>query len=284
MPRRAGVLAALACGCAAAAVALWFAANDLAAGRELDAALRDDVYGLFPNLSRELLRGARSLADTLPFTIGASALVALGWLRGGRPLALCAALVLLVTNVVTQLAQPALAGSRHIDAGPATLHFAGSWPSGHAVAAMLLALGAIVVASPRLRRVTALVGLAYALGVGGALVALGSHLPSDVLAGYLVAAAFTAGGFGAYAWLHSGVAPAPERAASVGSARSPLVAPALGALAALAVLTAGVAKALVTRHDEVVHAIDSVPLAPGATAALAVVVALGAGAALVLRR
>jgi membrane-associated phospholipid phosphatase len=285
MLRRPGVLAALACGCALAAVALWFAANDLAAGRELDATLRDGIYGLFPNLSRELLRGARSLADTLPFAIGAAALVALAWLRGGRPFALCAALVLLAANVVTQLVQPALAGVRHVDLGAARLHFAGSWPSGHAVAAMLLALGAIVVASPRLRPVTALVGVAYALGVGGALVALGTHLPSDVLAGYLVAGAFTAAGAAAYAALRHRAVPAPKRAPrSVGSARSPLVAPALGALAALAVLATGVGKALVTRRDEVAHAIDNVPLALGATAALAVVVALGAGAALALRR
>ena len=194
MMRRPGVLAALACACAIATVALWFAVNDLAAGRELDAALRDGIDGLFPNVSPDLLRGARSLADALPFAIGATALVALAWLRAGRSFALGAAILLLVVNVVTQLSQPVLAGSRHVDLGAAQLHAAGSWPSGHAVAAMLLALGAIVVAGARLRPVTALVGLGYALGVGGALIALGGHLPSDILAGYLVAAAFTTAG------------------------------------------------------------------------------------------
>jgi membrane-associated phospholipid phosphatase len=284
MLRRPGVLAALACACAIATAALWIAVNDLAAGRALDAALRDGIDGLFPNLNPDLLRGVRSLADALPFAIGAAALVALAWLRRGRAVALGAAIVLLVANVATQLAQPALAGSRHVDPGAAQLHAAGSWPSGHAVAAMLLALGAIVVAGARLRPATALVGLGYALGVGAALVALGGHLPSDILAGYLVAAAFTAGGAAAYSRLHRRAAPAPARAHAVGSARSPLVAPALGALAATAVLAMGVGKALVTRPDEVAHAIDNVPLAPAAAAALAVVVALGAGAALVLRR
>jgi membrane-associated phospholipid phosphatase len=284
MARRPSVLAALACACAIATVALWFAVNDLAAGRELDAVLRADIDGLFPNISPDLLRGARSLADALPFAIGAAGLVALAWLRGGRTLAIGAAILVLAANVTTQIAQPALAGSRHVDLGAVQVHEAASWPSGHAVAAMLLALGAVVVAGARLRPVTALVGLVYALGVGAALVALGGHLPSDILAGYLVAAAFTTGGAAAYAGLGHRAAPGPDRAHGPGSARSPVVAPALGALAAIALFATAVGKALVTRRDEVAHAIGGVPPALGATAALTVVVALGAGAALVLRR
>jgi membrane-associated phospholipid phosphatase len=279
MLRRPGVLLALACGCATATVALWFAANDVAPGRELDASLADDLYGLFPRSLHELAQGASSLADPLEFAVAAGALVALAWLRAGRPLALCTALVLLAGNLVTQLLQPALSGARHVDLSGTQLSDAGSWPSGHGAAAMLLALGAILVAGPRLRAVTALAALVYALGVGVALVALRGHLPSDILAGYLVAAAFTAAGAAAYAVLRS-----PEHEPGRGPERSPVVAPALGALAAVAVLATGVGKALVTRRDEVASAIDKVPLALGATAALTVVVVLGAGTALVLRR
>jgi len=279
-----GVLLALACGCAIATVALWFAANDVAAGRELDATLADDLDGLFPRSSHELLQGASSLADLLPFAVAAGALVALAWLRAGRPLALCTAVVLLAANLVTQLLQPVLSGVRHVDLSGTQLSGAGSWPSGHGVAAMLLALGAIVVAGPRLRAVTALAGLGYALGVGVALVALRGHLPSDILAAYLVAAAFTAAGGAAYAVLCRRTPVAAEREPGRRPARSPVVAPALGALAAVAVLATGAGKALVTRRDEVASAIDKVPLALGTTAALAVAVVLGAGTALVLRR
>jgi len=278
MLRRPGVLLALACACAAATVALWFAANDVAAGRQLDAALADDLYGHLPRWSDELLQGASSLADPLPFAVAAGALVALAWLHAGRLLALCIALVLLAANVATQLLQPALSGSRHVDLSATRLPDAGSWPSGHGAAAMLLALGAILVAGQRLRAVTALVGLGYALGVGIALVALDAHLPSDIVAAYLVAAVFTAAGAAAYAVLRRH-APQAEP-----GARSPLVAPALGALAALAVFATGVGKALVTRRDEVASAIDKAPLALGATATLTVAVVLGAGAVLVLRR
>lgn len=278
MARGTAVAAALAAICALAVVALWFAANDLAAGRELDAAIGDAVHTGLADFSRELLKGVVSLADTLPIAVGSLALAALAWLRGGRRLALVAALVLLAANVATQLTQRALIESRRVDLTGTALEGSGSWPSGHAMAAMALALLAILVAGPRLRVLTAAVGLAYALGLGLALVALGGHLPSDVLAAYLVAAAFTLAGTVAYATLRED--PRTEAA----GARSPRVAPALGALAASAVLATGIGKALVTRRDEVARALDQVPLALAGATGLTIAVLIGAGAVLALRR
>ncbi len=271
---RPAVPAALAGACAIAVVGLWLGANELAAGRELDARAGAQLERLLLPIDRELLKGASSLADTLPFAVGAAALAALAWLRGGRRLAVPIALVLLLANVVAQVTQIALRGAQQ-PAFPAGSAAEGSWPSGHAAAAMLLALGAIVVAGPRLRAVTALAGLAYALGVGVALVGLGGHLPGDVLAGFATAAAFTAAGA---ALLARG--PQPSTA---GSSRSPLLAPALGALAGAAVFATGLGKALVTRRDEVA-AVAHAPLVLGAATALTLLVALGAGAALALRR
>ncbi len=278
MARAPAVPAALAAGCALAVVALWFAANDLAAGRELDAALADAIYSAFAGFNQELLKGASSLGDTLPIAVGSLALAALAWLRGGRRLALLVAFVLLAGNVATQLSQPALIAARHVDLTGTAIEGSGSWPSGHAMAAMLLALLAIVVAGPRLRVVTALVGLAYALGLGVAIVALGGHLPSDVAAAYLVAAAFTFAGAAVHAALPD------DRAADGARSRSPRVAPALGALAAAAVLASGIGKAVVTRRDEVARALDQAPLVLAGAAALTVAVLIGAGAVLVARR
>jgi hypothetical protein len=59
------VPAALAGVCALAVVALWFAANDFAAGRELDAAVGDELHTALAGLDVALLKGASSLADTL---------------------------------------------------------------------------------------------------------------------------------------------------------------------------------------------------------------------------
>src|SRR5207237_6468526 len=67
-----------------------------------------------------------------------------------------------------------------------------SFPSGHATVAMALAL-AVVVVSPRvLRAPLAVAGAVYAAAVGISLVALGWHYPSDVLGGFIVAAAWSA--------------------------------------------------------------------------------------------
>lgn len=281
--RRPAVLLALACAGVLATVGLWFAANDLAAGRELDAALGDALYGLAPAAAAEPLKGVSSLADELPFAVGAVGLAALAWLRGGRRLALFASLVLLLANLVTQLLQPVLADHRRVDFGGTSLTEIGSWPSGHATAAMLLALGAIVVAGPRLRPAAIIAGLAYALGVGGSLVALGGHLPGDVLAGYLVAGAFTAAGAAAYAASRGRATPADRRRAQP-RPRSGATAPALGALAAAAVLATGVGKAVLTRRDELATALDRVPLVLAAAGTLTLAVALAAGATLALRR
>jgi membrane-associated phospholipid phosphatase len=62
-----------------------------------------------------------------------------------------------------------------------------SWPSGHATAAMTLALCAIVVAPPRRRAATALVGVCLSVGLSHATLALTWHYPSDILGGFLVA-------------------------------------------------------------------------------------------------
>jgi|GEM_PF-1149595 len=282
MTLRPARLSTIAAACSIAVVVLWFAANDDAGGRRLDATIDGDLRGLFGDAAHELLQGASSLADTAPFAVGAAGLVGLAWLRGPRTLALWTAIVLLAANGMTQLAQPSLTAARHVDVSGTLLEPSGSWPSGHATAAMTLALCAIVVASPRLRAVTAVVGLAYALGVGGALIALGGHLPSDVLAAYLVAAAFTAAGLALYVVLMRRRETTVDSRPVARAVRSPRRAPAFGLLAGSTFFATGLGKAFVTRQDEVASAIDNLPLALAALGVLTVVVVVAA--ALVLRR
>lgn len=268
---------ALAAAGAASTAGLWVLVNGVSAGRRLDAHAGDALRDLAPASLDEVLNGITSLADTLPYAVGAVALVALAWLRGGPRLSVVAGLILLIGNGVTQLAQPALTGARHIDFSDTDLTEVGSWPSGHATAAMFLALVAILVAGPRLRMVTAVAAIGYALCVGGALVALGGHVPGDVLAGYLVAATFTSLGAAAWALLDRR-RPSPAR-----RALPPSLAPALGTLAALAVFATALGKALVTRRDEVAHALNHIPLLLALAAAGVLAVAVTAGMALVRR-
>jgi hypothetical protein len=69
---------------------------------------------------------------------------------------------------------------------------AGAFPSGHVTVASSLALALVLVAPPALRWPAALVGGAYAAGVGVAVLVLGWHRPSEVVGAYLVSVAWTA--------------------------------------------------------------------------------------------
>lgn len=62
-----------------------------------------------------------------------------------------------------------------------------SWPSGHATAAMTLALCAVLVAPRVARPIVAVAAMFAALGSGYGLLVLAWHLPSDVFGGYLMA-------------------------------------------------------------------------------------------------
>jgi membrane-associated phospholipid phosphatase len=66
-----------------------------------------------------------------------------------------------------------------------------AFPSGHATAAMALALAAILVAPSRWRLTTAIVGGGFALAVSMAVMIQGWHFPSDVLAGVLISGSFS---------------------------------------------------------------------------------------------
>jgi membrane-associated phospholipid phosphatase len=228
------------------------------------------------------IMGVAHLADPAPLLIGAIMLVAVALLRGRPLMALLVPLILGGANLTTQLLKPALGDLRVIDVYGTAMVYPGSWPSGHATAAMSLALCCVLVAGPALRPLTALLGAGYAIAVGYALVSLGWHLPSDVVGGYLVAATFTLLGAAALAALE---APAAGRAQAVSRPPAPAVVP-VAALLAGAAAVVGLAGmvALVRAPDMAIGAL-------GHTSAIAAGLAIGrlgltltAGLAVALRR
>lgn len=72
----------------------------------------------------------------------------------------------------------------------------GSFPSGHATAAMSIVLASLAALTGRSRRVIAVLGSCYVIVGGYAMLALGIHYPSDVIGGYLVAGLWAAFGTG----------------------------------------------------------------------------------------
>lgn len=132
-----------------------------------------------------------SLANPAAYALWGVLLIAAALARGRRSLAAAIPVVLVGSELMSQALKQLLAHPRGADTFAAGEVAAASWPSGHATAAMAVALCAIAVAPPRARSAVALAGVAFALAVGYSLVALASHFPSDVLGGYFVAGLWT---------------------------------------------------------------------------------------------
>jgi membrane-associated phospholipid phosphatase len=248
MPRRPLFLLALAGLSAAAAAAVWLAAFVVPGGRALDAAALQAFAGVARTPLQPSINGVAVLANPLPFVLAGGLLVGVALLRRRVLMAAIVPAVLLGANACTQALKPALADLRIIDVGAVSRIYPGSWPSGHATASMSLALCLVLVVGPRLRPLAALLGAGYAIGVGYALVALGWHLPSDVLGGYLVAASFTLVGAAALAALEARHPAAARRTARPAAIPWAALAASVAALASLA------AAVLLVRHPELAAA------------------------------
>jgi membrane-associated phospholipid phosphatase len=121
-----------------------------------------------------------------PFVFIALAILAIAMLRRRYMAAAVVACAIGGANLTTQLLKSALSDPR---AG-APLWPNDSWPSGHTTAVMSLALALVIVLPARFRPIAAALGGLYTLCVGYALVVEGWHLPSDVLGGLFIAAAW----------------------------------------------------------------------------------------------
>ena len=241
MSRRPLALVALALVSAAAAATVWLVALGVPRGRALDASALEAFVGVSRPPLQPSINGVAHLADPAPLLLGGLALVAIALWRRRPLLALAVPAILLGANATTQFLKPALADVRLIELHHVESIYPGSWPSGHATAAMSLALCAVLVVGPQLRPLVALLGAGYAVAVGYALVVISWHLPSDVLGGYLVAATFTLAGAAAVAALEA--RDPARRAAAPAFAPALIGPPALAAIGATLVAGGAVAVA-----------------------------------------
>ncbi len=98
---------------------------------------------------------------------------------------------MILAPLSSEALKPLLAHA-HVPVGLGPRIPASSWPSGHAAAALALALCAVLVTPRRLRVAVAVLGGAFAVAVGCSQLILGRHMPSDVLGEYLLALLWTA--------------------------------------------------------------------------------------------
>jgi membrane-associated phospholipid phosphatase len=115
-------------------------------------------------------------------------IVAIGLLRRRRDLAIASLAILVGANATALALKTFLQRLDPLgDDRLRALH--GSFPSGHATAAMSLAFALIVVFPPAWQLKVVLVGAAYATCIGVSLMAQGWHMGSDVAGGFLTAGA-----------------------------------------------------------------------------------------------
>ena len=194
---------ASACSSAAAAFIVWVAALGVPRGRALDAGALQAFTGVARPPLEPSITGMAKLADPTPFAIAAALLVFIALLRR-RPM--MAAVTAAIRSARTS--RPSCSSPRSRTCGSSTCTASSPFTralgrAGTRRRRCRSRSAACSSSAPWLRPLAALIGAAYAVGVGYALVALGWHLPSDVLGGFLVAATFTLGGAAALAALEA---------------------------------------------------------------------------------
>jgi membrane-associated phospholipid phosphatase len=251
----------MAAACALGLVVVGVLALASDAGHARDSVILHGFSGLYRRRLDPAIALTARLSDPLPYALLGLLCVgiALGRHRTHRAVAIGSVIVL--TGAMAQALKHLLAQPRFAEwLGGGQLDEA-SWPSGHATAAMTLALCAIVAVPPAWRAATALVGGTSAVAVAYATLALTWHYPSDVLAGFLLAALVVSAalailapmepgdlerpGLPPPAWLFVGGAGTAAAAAVVGAAAAPVALSDRMTVVAGAAAIAGVAVALV---------------------------------------
>ncbi len=274
---------AAAFACVLLLVITWYAAFHIGLFEHADRAILRGFAGLGqrPRVNSTALFIAR-LCDPKPYVYFCAVPVLVALVRRRFVLATAICAILLGANVTTQLLKPLLAVHRPAFVEGVPLPPGGSsWPSGHATAAMALALCCMLAVPGRVRPFVAALGAAFAVAVSYSFLTLEWHYPSDVFGGFLVAAIWTLIGVAAVltadARRHRGAEALTERL----SVREALGPPA-GALVA-AILLAGLV-ALARPSEVVAYAHLHEAFVFGAVAIGATGLALATGLLLALRK
>jgi membrane-associated phospholipid phosphatase len=267
-------------------VLTWFAAFHVGVVEHAD----QSILNGFEGLHRPRVNGVASfiahLCNPNPYVYLAAVPVLVALVRRRPRVAVALVLILLGANVTTQLLKPLLASPRLSGfSGSEPIVSPASWPSGHATAAMSLALCGVIAASQRWRPFVAALGAAFAIAVCYSFLTLGWHLPTDVLGGFLVAATWTLLGIAALSLLATrsprGASTVTDQLAARLSLRETLGPPAAAIVAGISLV--GVV-ALARPHGVVSYARahEAFMLGAGAIAVLGLM--LATGLALALRR
>jgi membrane-associated phospholipid phosphatase len=184
---RARVPAIAAASCVVAFGLVLVAAYAVSLGGHADTMALDGFIALRGPFATPIAVAASHLADPAPVAMITLALAAFGW-AFGRTRQAVAALALVPLSIVTAEALKLVLAHARDYGLTANAHIgAAAFPSGHATAAMAIALAAVLVVPRRIRPVVAAGAAVYAIAVSTSLLILAWHYPSDVFGGMLVA-------------------------------------------------------------------------------------------------
>jgi membrane-associated phospholipid phosphatase len=284
MPRR-SALALLGAAAGVALLALtWLAAFHIGLVERVDQSIFSGFSGLGqrPHVGT-IATFIAHLCNPNPYVYLAAVpvLIAIARRRVGLTTAVCA--ILLGANATTELLKPVLAHPRaaSLFGGVAPVQ-AGSWPSGHATAAMSLALCMVLAVPARLRPAMATLGAVFAVAVSYSFLSLQWHYPSDVIGGFLVAGIWALLGIGAVYFADAQRRPAADTETRPRiSVREALAPPALTLIGALVV---ALLIALARPHEVVAYARVHHAFMFGAAGIAGLALALATGLSLALRR
>jgi membrane-associated phospholipid phosphatase len=171
----------------------WFAAFHVGFVRSADRSMFGGFYGLSSH--SWIYRVAYHLAtlcDPSPYIYFAAVPIVVALLRGRPRVAVAVGVILLGANLTTHILKPLLEAPREASYfGWTAPVLVPTWPSGHATAAMSLALSMVLAVPARMRPAVAALGALFAVAVSYSFLTLGWHFPSDVFGGFLVAATWT---------------------------------------------------------------------------------------------
>ncbi len=243
-------LVVLSVACVVVFAALYLLAVRTAWGQRLDgAALSGRIFSR-PRV-RDVTYGVLRTISISSLTLLGAAVVTIALVRGRVSRAAAAVVLIVGSNVTTQLLKHSVLGRPDLVAGP--LGTRATFPSGHTTVAMSLAAALVVVVGRRHRIAAAVAGTGYAAAIGGATLTAGWHRPSDVIGAFLVVVAWASLGTAllvAPSERPAGRGPPPERG-------EPAV-PLLGALGVvlLGVAFVGAATFAVARRSHDLGAVD----------------------------
>ena len=172
---------------AAAFVVLLVVAYGSPRARWLDASALQGFLGLQGPRVTPVTERLATLGNVAQVGLIGSALALVALVRGRPRVAVFVLALLALTSVSSQVLKAVLAYPRHESLTVGAHIEPAAFPSGHATAAMALAIALVVVVPGRLRPLEAVVGMGLVLGVSFSIMSHGWHLPSDIAGGFLLA-------------------------------------------------------------------------------------------------